>query len=310
MSFALVKPGGFAFGERLPSAAMNALDADHANAIDGVAGGTYTPSAPIIIGGSGLQIGTLSVTGNSTIGNATGDTLTVEATATINGPWTFASGSAPIFNDGPTFNNTATFNAGVILGSAAADAITVNGTLTVNNDATIGSSSGDVLTINASTVFNGPISFEDDLVVTGAVELQNDVTLGTNASDLIDVLGRFRLGRVMEFQNAGTGIGRVPFRAMTLPDSDDTLSVGDGNIFRIPNNVTGNRTYTLSGTDAVDGDFMVIYMASNFSLDFDVVVTGSLVGGARTYVGGVDSVFLLIFRSAGQWVPAFAFNNA
>lgn len=304
MSFSVIQVGGYAFGERLPSSWANAIDADHAAAIDGVLGGTYTPSNAIIIGGSGLQVGAFTTTGNTTLGSDNGDTLTINAVTTVASAWTFANGSAPVFNDGPIFNNTATFNSGVILGNAAADAITVNGTLTVNNDATIGSSSGDTCTFQASVVFEGPITFSGDLAITGVVALENDCTFGTNASDLIDVLGRFRLGRVMEFQNSGSGIGRVPFRTMTLPDSDATVTVADGNVFKVRNDTTALRTYTIGDTSAADGDFMLFISGAGSAgtLAEEVHIDSPTSGQDEVWADAANSQWSLFIRVGGAWL--------
>src|SRR5690242_15870493 len=57
MSFARVKLAGWAFGEILTSAQMNALDTDHSNAIDGAGGGDSSPTAVIGIKGKGLSVG-------------------------------------------------------------------------------------------------------------------------------------------------------------------------------------------------------------------------------------------------------------
>lgn len=54
MTFADFKPGGYAFGEILPSADMNVLAADHPLALDGRDGGAYAPTSQIAIAGSGL----------------------------------------------------------------------------------------------------------------------------------------------------------------------------------------------------------------------------------------------------------------
>lgn len=56
MSFNRTKVSGWAFGEILTSAQMNSLDTDHANAIDGVGGGVYSPSAEIEIADGGLHL--------------------------------------------------------------------------------------------------------------------------------------------------------------------------------------------------------------------------------------------------------------
>lgn len=45
---------GYAFGEVLPSADMTVIATNQPKAVDGSGGGTYTPSAPVNINGSGL----------------------------------------------------------------------------------------------------------------------------------------------------------------------------------------------------------------------------------------------------------------
>jgi hypothetical protein len=57
MPFSPIKAGSWAFGEVLTSAQMNQLNADFPFAIDGRDGGTYTPTASIVIaGGFGLTL--------------------------------------------------------------------------------------------------------------------------------------------------------------------------------------------------------------------------------------------------------------
>jgi hypothetical protein len=58
MAFTRANPLGWALYEVLTSAQMNALDIDHANAIDGAAGGSYTPSGLITIDGGPVAFGT------------------------------------------------------------------------------------------------------------------------------------------------------------------------------------------------------------------------------------------------------------
>lgn len=55
MAFSRIVPAGWAFGQLLTSTQMNLLDTDHANAVDGVGGGSYTPAVPIVIDGAGIR---------------------------------------------------------------------------------------------------------------------------------------------------------------------------------------------------------------------------------------------------------------
>lgn len=49
---------GYTFGQKLPSTHMTTIAANQPKAVDGVGGGTYAPSAPIILNGaSALQLG-------------------------------------------------------------------------------------------------------------------------------------------------------------------------------------------------------------------------------------------------------------
>lgn len=55
MSFTRVNPLGWALFEELTSAQMNALDIDHANALDVVGGGAHVTSNPLTVGGAQWQ---------------------------------------------------------------------------------------------------------------------------------------------------------------------------------------------------------------------------------------------------------------
>ncbi len=260
MSFSVAAPGGFSFGERLPSSWANTVDADHANAIDGTGGGSYNPSAPIIIGGAGLQVGNFTTSGDTTIGSDASDDLDVQATAVFNNGVTFAQITDVL---GPSqFSGAVSLNGDSAIGNSSSDDCTVNATLDIRNGCTIGSSGSDSLTVNSSTIFNGSIEFAGGATFTGAITFENDVTMGTNASDLIDIIGRVRIGRQLEYQNAGSGIGRVPYRAPLLLDAaGETVGVADGDVFQIPTDATDD--YTLSTTGAVDGDRAIFFTSGN-----------------------------------------------
>lgn len=93
------KPLGWAYGERLTSAQMNSIGSQLPYAVDGNAGGTYAPSAPIIIGGSGVTLtgginGSVAVATNVTAGgNITAGTVSA-ATLASTGALTVATTAA------------------------------------------------------------------------------------------------------------------------------------------------------------------------------------------------------------------------
>lgn len=96
--FTRVKPTGWASGEILTQVQMNNLDSDHADAIDGAGGGTYTPSAAIVIegndmfrfAGAGAQY-TLSGSGL-----ADGAKFTVSESFTYGGTFTIVSNAVRV----------------------------------------------------------------------------------------------------------------------------------------------------------------------------------------------------------------------
>lgn len=75
--FTSPKLGGWAFGELLTSAQMNQFNTDHPNAIDGVGGGTYALTAPLILNGDDVTIGDNLIVS----GTITGPTISSKVTA-------------------------------------------------------------------------------------------------------------------------------------------------------------------------------------------------------------------------------------
>jgi hypothetical protein len=59
MTFVRSKASAYLTREKLPSSAPTLWDTQFQNALDGAAGGTYAPSAAIIINGSGMQFGAI-----------------------------------------------------------------------------------------------------------------------------------------------------------------------------------------------------------------------------------------------------------
>lgn len=132
MTFSLVKPGGWAFGELLTSAQMNALDTDHANAVDGNQGGSYSLAAPLSIGGDEVTISDL-------------------VAPNVSGVTTFANDihlQDDIFVDGDA----------ALSGDLGVDGNTQLGAVT-----TVGATSSDALVVNATASFETIATFNDDV---------------------------------------------------------------------------------------------------------------------------------------------------
>ena len=82
MTFSRYNPSGYAPGNRLPAACVNQHDEDISNAIDGGAGGTYTPSSAITIGGAGLGIAGPCLVSNTMSIGPTGS-ISIDASGTL-----------------------------------------------------------------------------------------------------------------------------------------------------------------------------------------------------------------------------------
>ena len=258
------------------------LDANAYKSINGDDGGVWAPSSQIEIGGSGILMS---------------GPFVADGTSTFNGQVTFASGSAPIFNDGPVFNNTATFNANVNIGNAFTDILNVIATANFDNDVTIGASLVDLMTvlgesdfsgaaffhgdvrigvgtgeelqidadveINGNTVVVGNIELAGGIDITGLVELDDELNFG--ASSLIT--GIPTLGSYMRF----SGPGRVPLRVAELTNASQTVAVADGNFFLMAP-LTADKTIIIGDSGAVSGDFMFIENSSSGGSAADIVV--------------------------------------
>jgi hypothetical protein len=133
------------------------------------AGGLITANAGVTVpsGQTATFNGSVVANGNTTLGDAAGDALTVNATTSFVGP--------------PTFSATATFN----------------GALVANGNTTLGDTSGDTLTANATTSLAGPVTFNASATVAtgktltmtdGASALKGMTYTVTQGIDLADCL--------------------------------------------------------------------------------------------------------------------------
>jgi hypothetical protein len=173
MAFARINGPGWATNDKLSSSQINALDIDHAAAVDGGAGGTYAPSAPIIVGGSGMQVpsgATWHVLSGGTLNVDSGGVLTVAAGASMSvGCATYFTAAASIHmaSGAPLFADSFTVNAATFAGPTTLGGTTTLGsttTLAVNGTMTLGATS-------AATIAAG-----GTLTLPGSAVLINDTT--------------------------------------------------------------------------------------------------------------------------------------
>lgn len=137
MSFSRAKSAGWAFGELLTSTQMNTIDLNQSRALDGNAGGTYTPSAAVDIGNAGLKLtgtghvipasGQLTVQNNGDIVVNSGGQVSWQsgadllvlagATLALSGLMTIPTGGAILGDAGSTVSLNGTINAPLRLAS-------------------------------------------------------------------------------------------------------------------------------------------------------------------------------------------------
>lgn len=176
--FAPVKPGGWAFGELLSSGHMNALDADHANAVDGLNGGSYELTAPLTIGGDNVTISD-GLTAPTVHGpTEIDDDFTVDGDLTVNEDLT-------VSEDLQCFGEVETQQLQVNNDAVVDGSLTVGGVSEFGNNVTLTGSA--VLTLPAAATLEAPGSGTFGgtgkiLNLRGKVRLQQDGKLvGRNA---------------------------------------------------------------------------------------------------------------------------------
>lgn len=105
--------------------------------------GLLTANADIDCNGLINVSGTLTVDGNSTLGDQTSDTTTISGSATVGNGLT-VNGAVTTLNQGLTVSGAAQFNNAFNMG----DTLTVASTFTANGNTTLGNASSDTISFN------------------------------------------------------------------------------------------------------------------------------------------------------------------
>ena len=289
MSFSQIRPGGWANASTLLASEMASLDARY-TAIDGGAGGTYAPSAPIIIGGLGLDLmgavtleSAMTVTAPGGEIHVTDGALRLDATGTfdVHASSTWYTGSAADFQSGSSVTfasgSTLALNGAVSIGATgvvtdnAASLWHINGEIDINSaglllvkpggaltvDGTAHWETGSHLTVDAGCTeahANSPTFSGGASFTGGGVSFSTPLSLSSAAT--------VSLGSIL----APSGTGRVRKRVIDGVNADMTYSVSDADIIVTGGNtaISAPHTYTLLDGSAT-GDMIefIAYNATN-----------------------------------------------
>src|ERR1044071_6715132 len=172
--FARVNAIGWGFAAALTSAQMNQLNIDHANAVDGAAGGTYAPTTRIVFAGALAtpfevqgNLLTAGLTGTGTFQFSGGGAFTGANIYQVASPAIFNINAGAAFNSlGPaSFLGTSSFQGTVSYNAFApatfAATATFNGTAVFNGAVTYAGTpsfgAGATFTGGGSVIFGGAV---------------------------------------------------------------------------------------------------------------------------------------------------------
>ena len=225
----------------ITQAELEAIDENLSKAINGDDGGTWSPTAPIIIGGSGLQVdGPLNAPG----GNVTFD-----------GAGLFSCAKDATFS-GSTLNvnaDTTTFTKGVYFSGTCVPQFQVPAYFL--DDVTLGDSAADVINVLGTAQFAEAAQFLGGITVGSApASFQGDVDLGNATSDTVNINGTSAVKAPMTL----SGAGQLIRRAVIGADANTTYQPDAVDVIRI-NSLTADRVYTIGTSGVAEGSMMRIY---------------------------------------------------
>ena len=239
-----------------------------ADTVGGSANLTYDGSTLILTGGL-VTTAAAQFLGNTTLGNASSDVVTLTGQVTASSGLVVAGDALIVANGIPV-----QFLGNTTLGNTASDVTTLTGqmtasagvllssTLTVAGNTTLGNASSDTVTSTAQlTASAGAVVSGDGLVVANGIPAQflGNTTLGNTASDVITLTGQL------------TGSAPVKLTNTLEVDGNVTLGNASGDSVTI-NAATVNIPNVAAGTD----NTVVVYNGSTLLTDeIDSRVWGS-----------------------------------
>lgn len=313
MTFPLVRPSSFIPGTRLLASEMNDIQDYLSNALDATGGGTYAMTAPIEFTSSTWTLpattftgavtctsvtasGAVVCNGNVTLGNAAGDTLTVDATATFNAPVT-AVGNVEL---GTNASNTLQVNSTTDFGSACEfhGNLTLSGTTKL--DGTLTSTSG--MSFNGTETHTGTVGFSGTVNTTGPANLRSTTVIGEDTSDTLTVESTTTTNGPITANGAITATTgcSVPTRFYVMTDADTDVGWRTRNFLWIPSaTLSTDRVATLLTSDVpVAGSIVKVR-----TLDAVNTVT---IGGMVMKLEAASPYYAEFVYTGSSWQVAFA----
>lgn len=244
MSFDRVRaPGAWLDNGVLLPEELDAFDTNLSNAIDGAGGGAYAPSAPIVIGGAGVQLD-VPCTFDELAGGFV-NTAALQATSS-----TLHDAAV----DGDFSADDATFTGDVSFTSAGsvdfAHGFTVSGgTVDFNRPVTI--EAATTFSLHATTTIDGAVTLESELVLSGVGRIRERVSYATDTDMTVNPA---LVGQSLVWVSSG---------AITAPRTITFLDGQEGQRIRLVNysahamtlhNSSGGSLLTAPTLPAIDGD--------------------------------------------------------
>lgn len=305
MTFPRVRsPGMWTLGSVLAPAEMEEIDRNLTEAIDGAGGGTYAPTAPVVIGASGGNTVGLHVTSHAILDNfeghvksgfivtvesggliqlLTGSSIQLDSLATVNvldngriiingdsggGGAQFIVAGRAFFNGGSAtiFNGTLGNNAGVTFGQYCGVDLSGPWTMTTSGSLTV--NRGAVISVGGSSGSGSAVvgfGANSACIFSTGTGAQLTMNSGTTFAQGGDTT---RTGKLIRSgNNAHEGK-----RRFTGPDTDWTVPTEHYDTVKIPSVLTGARTWTLDAPSDVNEAIEICVQASVGTPGFDLTL--------------------------------------
>lgn len=246
--------------------------------LNALAGGTYTPSAPIIINGSGMTVGTLTAGTFMTTGAATfQDDVTISASLTAGAAYVASLSTGNITSTG-----SAAFVSVALTGSLSGTH-SFTGVKTIASGSTWYMSAGSVFQLNNGSGIIGTIGssiairFGSQIIFeTGGISTwQSGSGAQFDDGSTLTVDGGVNLRAPM----LRSGTGSINCRRIDGADANTTYSIQQADC--IDATITAARTYRLSHTGVANGHVIKVRSSTIYTLIVVDDVSSAVIGVVR-----------------------------